>query len=63
MKQLIKQRLSSIKMGFYGDSLFEAPTIIDREKYQGKGRPRKTDYISVIQAQKKINSLRRVLFN
>lgn len=63
MKTFIKQRLNSIKEGIYGDGLFEAPIIVDREKYQGRGRPRKTDYISVIQAQRKINQYRNLMIN
>ena len=55
MKAFIKQKLISLKQGLYGDSLFTAPLIVDREKYSGRGRPRKSDYISVIQAQRKIN--------
>lgn len=35
---------------FYSDGLFDC-VVLDRTKYRGKGRPRKTDYISLTEAQ------------
>lgn len=40
---------------FYGADLFEQ-VIKDPFKYRGKGRSRKTDYITVREASKKFNT-------
>lgn len=45
------------RVGFYGDSEFERVSIINRRRYKGKGRPRDTDYMSVIEAQKQLNEM------
>ena len=44
--------------GIYGSSLMEERNIIDRFKYKGRGRPRNEDYITIEEAQKKLNRLR-----
>lgn len=41
----------------YGVSIFEQKTIINRLQYKGKGRPRKSDYITFMEAQKMMNTL------
>ena len=61
MKQIIKNKLKALKEGSYGDGLLEALTIVDTRTYRGKGRPRKTDYMSAIEAQRRINELRNSL--
>lgn len=41
----------------YGISIGEQ-LLIDYEKYRGKGRPRKGDYMTFIEAQKKLNKFK-----
>ena len=43
---------------FYGKSWLEGKTI-DPTKYRGKGRPRKQDYSTIIELQRKTNEMRR----
>ena len=46
---------------FYGLSILEQP-MLDRFKYRGRGRPRKIDYSSFEEINKKLNAERaRVL--
>ena len=55
MKRIIKKRIEEIKGFYYGDGLMGEKIIIDRRKYKGLGRPRKSDYITLKEAQKQIN--------
>ena len=40
---------------FFGVSVFDGASIINREVYKGIGRPKKSDYMTFIEAQKKLN--------
>jgi hypothetical protein len=51
--------MKKTKDSLYGVSLIES-LIINRLRYSGRGRPRKTDYQTVEEAQKQINDLRAV---
>lgn len=42
-------------MDFYSQPLFKDKTIKNPLTYKGRGRPRKSDYINAIQAQKILN--------
>jgi len=41
---------------FYGLHLSERK-LINRAKYSGKGRPKKNDYMTLVEAQKALNKL------
>ena len=41
----------------FGENIFTEKVIIDRDKYIGKGRPKLSDYISVIESQKRMNKI------
>lgn len=41
---------------FYPDSFLESVNLLDRQKYQGKGRPRKSDYMTIREAQIRLNN-------
>lgn len=43
------------RMDFFGAGFMEF-LVIDRWKYKGRGRPRKTDYITIAKAWQKINA-------
>lgn len=55
MKAFINGKIKALKEGLYGESLFTAPILLDRQKYSGRGRPKKTDYMTVGEAQRIIN--------
>lgn len=57
MKNIIKKRIELLRGFVYGESLMGEPIIIDRDKYIGRGRPKNSDYITVAQAQRRINSV------
>lgn len=45
---------------FYGDGLLDL-LMIDRFKYKGRGRPRKIDYTTLREVQKRINEYHNLM--
>lgn len=52
----MKNQHIAIHQEFFGKSM-GGILMINFETYQGRGRPRKTDYITLIEAQKQLNKI------
>lgn len=47
-----------MKNSLYGVSILEGKHLVNRLRYKGRGRPRKTDYATPKEVEKQINQMR-----